>query len=296
MSQILETAMLICFGCSWPISVYQNIKAKSAKTMSLKFTVLIILGYVAGITAKLITHSINYVLVVYIINLAIVSVNIAVYFINRKYDREEEQMNNFKSENATDKNADLYAEKPTMSDENKAEMKKYSRMNKFAKEGSAVLFGTNFFKNIDFGEYVESYGGKPIYNRSFTDLRIEFAADAIKNTLSEIEPSAVFVNLGETEINDENFNADSFIEKYRWLLYTMHRLSNAKIYIVPVISNTPNAQIVNQKLKMLSNEVGCDYVNALRVMNKSESDFELFKLVQSYIRTSPISFVEAMSH
>ena len=54
MAEILETIMLICFGCSWPMNAYKNAKAKSAKNMSLSFTLLIITGYVAGIAAKFI--------------------------------------------------------------------------------------------------------------------------------------------------------------------------------------------------------------------------------------------------
>lgn len=78
--------MLVCFGLSWPISVWKNIKAKSAENMSLRFTLLIILGYIAGIAAKIMEHRMNYVLAIYILNLAVVSVNIAVYFINKRYD------------------------------------------------------------------------------------------------------------------------------------------------------------------------------------------------------------------
>ena len=90
MTDLLEATMLICFGLSWPLSLYKNIKAKTAKSMSLQFILLIILGYVAGITAKIINHNINYVLVVYLLNLAIVSANIVVYFINLKHDRDAE--------------------------------------------------------------------------------------------------------------------------------------------------------------------------------------------------------------
>ena len=58
MTNILEAFMLICFGLSWPMSLYKNIKAKTAKSMSLQFTLLIIIGYIAGITAKIINNSI----------------------------------------------------------------------------------------------------------------------------------------------------------------------------------------------------------------------------------------------
>lgn len=87
MSQILEIVMLVCFGLSWPMSVVKNIKAKTAKTMSLSFTLLIIAGYIAGITAKILSNQINFVLIAYLLNLLIVSVNVVVYFINRRYDK-----------------------------------------------------------------------------------------------------------------------------------------------------------------------------------------------------------------
>lgn len=90
MSQLLEAAMLICFGCSWPMNLIKNIKCKSAKSMSLPFILLITAGYIAGISAKLITHQINYVLVVYILNIIIVSLNIAVYFYNRRLDKKSD--------------------------------------------------------------------------------------------------------------------------------------------------------------------------------------------------------------
>ena len=87
MTNILEAFMLVCFGLSWPLSLYKNIKAKTAKSMSLQFTLLIITGYIAGITAKIVNNNFNYVLVIYILNLIIVSANIVVYFINLRYDK-----------------------------------------------------------------------------------------------------------------------------------------------------------------------------------------------------------------
>ena len=99
MSQILETIMLICFGFSWPMSVVKNIPSKTAKSMSLPFILLIISGYIAGICAKIYTHQLNFVLVVYLINLAIVSVNIVIYLTNKKYDRQADINHNKKHQN-----------------------------------------------------------------------------------------------------------------------------------------------------------------------------------------------------
>lgn len=91
MSSVLETVMLICFGFSWPLNVAKAIKAETAKNMSLPFILLIISGYIAGICAKILSHQINYVLIVYLINLFIVALNLAVYFKNRRLDLQSEQ-------------------------------------------------------------------------------------------------------------------------------------------------------------------------------------------------------------
>lgn len=87
MQELLETLMLICFGCSWPVSVIKNIKSGTAESMSLNFILLIITGYLAGIAAKLFTHTFNYVLAVYLLNLFFVAINLGVYFRNRSLDK-----------------------------------------------------------------------------------------------------------------------------------------------------------------------------------------------------------------
>ena len=88
MESIFETVMLVCFGFSWPLNVIKAYKAKTAKGTSLPFILLIITGYIAGISAKLISGQINYVLIAYILNLAIVSLNVIVYFRNVSLDKK----------------------------------------------------------------------------------------------------------------------------------------------------------------------------------------------------------------
>ena len=87
-SPILETIMLVCFGFSWPMNLIKAYKARTAKSTSLPFTLLIITGYIAGICAKLASGNLNYVLIAYLLNLAIVSLNLVVYFRNVALDKK----------------------------------------------------------------------------------------------------------------------------------------------------------------------------------------------------------------
>ena len=89
MGSIFETVMLLCFGFSWPMNLIKAYNAKTAKGTSLPFILLIIIGYVAGITAKIITGQTNYVLAAYILNLAIVLLNLVIYFRNSTLDKKK---------------------------------------------------------------------------------------------------------------------------------------------------------------------------------------------------------------
>lgn len=86
MAEILEAVMLVCFGLSWPLNAYKSFQARTAIGTSWQFIALITAGYFAGIAAKLICGNITWVLAVYVINLACLAVNWAVYFRNRRLD------------------------------------------------------------------------------------------------------------------------------------------------------------------------------------------------------------------
>ena len=91
MGAIFETIMLVCFGLSWPINVIKAYKAGTTKGTSLPFILLIITGYLAGVTAKIVNGQFNYVFIVYIINLVIVMLNVVVYFRNYHLDKKSNE-------------------------------------------------------------------------------------------------------------------------------------------------------------------------------------------------------------
>lgn len=84
MVQVFESIMLICFGISWPISVYKSLVSKSTKGKSVIFIVAILIGYIFGILGKIVGRNINYVLILYIINFLVVSLDLFLYFVNKK--------------------------------------------------------------------------------------------------------------------------------------------------------------------------------------------------------------------
>ena len=95
-TSLLETAMLVLFGISWPINIFKALRAKTAKGISVVFYFLIAAGYVAGLASKIymILNSTDpwyvtvewYVMSIYILNLCMVSFGIIIYFRNKALD------------------------------------------------------------------------------------------------------------------------------------------------------------------------------------------------------------------
>ncbi len=298
MAELLESTMLICFGLSWPMNLAKNIKAKSARNMSLQFILLIITGYIAGITAKIYTHRFNYVLAVYLLNLVIVSANVVVYFINRRYDKQEKTANAklrrqlSGNDNPSEAAAPI---KPSIHNQGEDEMETYRELNSITEAGGVVLFGSNTFANLPVGELTQAFRiTEPIYNRSIKNVRIDHIESYLKVCLFDLNPRKIFVNMGDIDILDENVDIDNFIAKYEWLLYMIHTKTKASIYIVPIVSDSQAAFQINQRLKTLASQTGCKCIDVSGVLESKRPTLRLFELLKVHMRNHPINFADAM--
>ncbi len=92
-AKILEAAMLIFFGISWPVNLAKSIRTGSTKGKSLLFLILIDLGYIAGITSKLVSTTFVWatdwwVFLIYVVNFTFVTSDLAMWFVNRAKEKK----------------------------------------------------------------------------------------------------------------------------------------------------------------------------------------------------------------
>ena len=88
-AELFEIIMIVCFGFSWPMNVIKSYRSRTTKGKSLPFLLLIITGYVFGIIGKLIGGGFNwYVLFFYVLNLLMVSADLALYVRNYRLDKQ----------------------------------------------------------------------------------------------------------------------------------------------------------------------------------------------------------------
>lgn len=81
---LFEAVMLICFGAAWPFSIYRSWKSRSVQGKSFWFLLVVMIGYVAGITNKILTGA-DIVTYLYTLNLGMVAMDTLLFLRNKKY-------------------------------------------------------------------------------------------------------------------------------------------------------------------------------------------------------------------
>lgn len=234
---LLEAVMLVCFGFSWPMNVIKSYKARSAKGMSLGFILLIITGYVAGIAAKFVNHQLNYVLAVYFLNLAIVMVNLGVYFRNKALDRKSEKVSE-KKEN------EIVEEKR-----------------------SVVLLGGMMDELIPVNALASNFEFNfPMYNKSVNNLSIKDAAKIYENSISKMDIEGIIIHIGNEDISFFMNNEREFDRLYLDFINRI-KTDNSKCRIALVSVEQGNSEFknavdsMNRHIKALADSEGCVFVN-----------------------------------
>lgn len=259
LGHLFEAVMLVCFGFSWPLNVRKAYKARTAKGTSLAFIILIITGYVAGITAKFLNHQINYVLAVYFLNLAIVMTNVLVYIRNVALDKKTEK---------TETKKKLLAVKKEYMNKNIYEMEEnmnYEELNNIAQKNAVILFGGAMDKKIPVAELAQSFEFDfKIYNRSEELLSVKNAKDIYSKNIQPLEPEAILIHIGETDQNLFKNSSVDFDNYYMSMLETIKNTNkNCRVALISVRNENEDRLIteMNRHIKAIADSEQCDFIS-----------------------------------
>ncbi|MDD2597868.1 MAG: hypothetical protein PHO37_01400 [Kiritimatiellae bacterium] len=85
---IFEAIMLLCFGLAWPLSIIKSWRSRTSKGKSLFFLLVVLLGYISGLTHKLWWQSeIDGVVWLYVLNATLIFVDLMIYARNSRLDK-----------------------------------------------------------------------------------------------------------------------------------------------------------------------------------------------------------------
>lgn len=173
---------------------------------------------------------------------------------------------------------------------------KYNDMNKMSQKGKVVFFGSDMFYALPVSELSEHFDvNEFIYNRSIPGKSVYDMRKMIDVCALDLDPGRVFLNFGEVDIKDNDFDFDKFISEYEWILYTLRIKTDAKIYVVSVVSDDEKTEELNRRIKKLSSENKCPFIDISEVSVSQNPQYRIFDILKYYIRYRKINFAEAMS-
>ena len=89
--QLCEIGMLVAFGFSWTFNIIKSWRSRTAKGKSVVFEFIVVFGYLIGVLGKFITWRqtgvLAYSVWFYFADIAMVTIDIVLYFRNTRLDR-----------------------------------------------------------------------------------------------------------------------------------------------------------------------------------------------------------------
>ena len=270
-AHLLEATMLICFGFSWPLNVSKAYKARTAKGMSLPFILLIITGYIAGVTAKMINGQFNYVLAVYLLNLTIVMVNLGVYFRNKGIDKKNKDKLKTADANVLSLSNKSLAEKGLSQEEtmynytNSLDEYIIRKPAAVEKKNGVILLGTNLDEAIPVTQLAGEYNFNfEIYNKSYNKLTVSGAREYFEKNIAPLAPEGILIHVGENDAALIKSNPSAFDAYYQELIASIKECNKAcRIALVSVDNpnNDKNLDVMNAHIKAIAQTQNASYIN-----------------------------------
>lgn len=172
----------------------------------------------------------------------------------------------------------------------------YAQINEKAQKHGVLFYGTDFFAELPTAELQSAFCvEETILNRSVKGARIKDLQEMLEVGVFGVAPSKIFLNIGENDLQDASFSPSDFLAQYEWLLYSIHSRLKCRIFVVSIAAKDPRAATVNQKLQVLAKECGCRYIDLTPALFCEKPVLRMFDILKFYVRSHPISFVDAMN-
>lgn len=265
LAHLLEAGMLVCFGFSWPLNVVKAYRAKTARGTSLAFIILIITGYIAGISAKIINNQFNYVLGVYFLNLAIVSANVFVYIRNKRLDKKSSGSKNIKIKKLDIKDIERAKEEIKLNYTNSLDELINGEKSFVENKNAVILFGGSLDKNIPVADLSREYNFNfDIYNKSCENITLPAALEYFKENIAKMIPEGIIIHLGENDISLFQNDSAAFDNYYLTLLDEIKAVNkDCRIALISINnpSGNKNLALMNAHINAIAQTEKAVFIN-----------------------------------
>ncbi len=168
------------------------------------------------------------------------------------------------------------------------ELETYRQLNRVARKGGVVLFGSTFAQHIPLGELKQDFEFDcDLYNRSLTDLSVFDVGSVLRDCVVDLEPSKVLIQLGETDLERGFKSISEIVDQYEMILSQIQaRVRDCKITIVSVCNADGNLfpAELNARLEDLARRTGCQYADICAAPATEAPGVKAFCLLKCFFR------------
>ncbi len=169
--------------------------------------------------------------------------------------------------------------------------KEIKEINEISMQDEIVIFGSSYMAKFPFYELVNKcHFENAIYNRSIEGLTISEAKEIFNDCVLGLNPSKLFISLGEEDISNPKA-----IDDYRDLLNKAKKsLPDTCIYLIALEGNGEYQKNFNKKILNLCDNKKVKYIELsfekTSLMLKMKKHF---KQLSRFFRSKPIDFSDA---
>lgn len=173
------------------------------------------------------------------------------------------------------------------------EIKEFRVLNRVARSGGAVLFGSSFARSIPVGELRQAFDiGCRVYNRSLTDLSVFDAEELLDDCVLGLFPDKVLLQLGETDIKRGSREVPEIIEAYERIIARL-KAADKRLAVV-VISVCADCRDFNGELELMARRAGCRYADITPAFYSGSPQVNAFGMLRLFI-PDRLTFCDAMA-
>ncbi len=119
-------------------------------------------------------------------------------------------------------------------EEKAVKAKRFRRLNRLARKGEILFVGSSLMEQFPIHEILlADHSDAVIYNRGIGGYTIPEMEETMEEQVFELEPSAIFINIGTNDISDPACSVEMLIGRYEHLLRRIkNRLPETAVYVM----------------------------------------------------------------
>lgn len=120
---------------------------------------------------------------------------------------------------------------------------RFQHLNKFAKKGQIVFAGSSLMEQFPIYEFLMDYDlPYTIYNRGIGGYTTQEMLESMHECVYDLEPGAVFLNIGTNDLNDKDYDPESFLARYEAVVQGIREhCPDAKLFLLAFYPVNQNA-------------------------------------------------------